>query len=374
MPLRILDSDHSRIHAQNAPGGVAELKDVPRHALDRKILVHRADEGFARFDDNTIIGIVRNRAAGSQRDETRAAPAAHAMMDRIMMHQGRAPAAFCAESLGQHPQHFIELFAGQISVGIRRAHQVEKILFIPVFTGDGGDQLLGEHIDRLLRGRKPDALQRVLLQRFQSFHAQGEMRPAPVRDHRVDFIHNQRAHRGEHFATRRRCQQQVKRFRCGDKNVRRFFGDRLAFRGRRVARAHFGANMDIAALARLEGLADSRKWFEEIFVDVIAQRLEGRHIEHSRFVRQRPGQPLPEQGIERTQESRESFSRARGCRDERVAAGLNRGPTLLVRTGRRSELLFEPPRNDGMKLKPLHSMPPYSEWARTESIKASSHR
>ena len=41
------------------------MKDIAGEAFHGEILVDRADESFRRFEDHTIIGVVRNRAAGS---------------------------------------------------------------------------------------------------------------------------------------------------------------------------------------------------------------------------------------------------------------------------------------------------------------------
>ena len=57
-----------------------------------------------------------------------------------------------------------------------------------------------DFLDRFLRRRKTDALQRMFRQRGQTFHAQCEMRAAPVVHHGVNLIHDQRSHRAQHSA------------------------------------------------------------------------------------------------------------------------------------------------------------------------------
>ena len=70
------------------------------------------------------------------------------------------------------------------------------------------------------------------------------MRAALVIDHRVDFINDQRARSAQHFAAAFASQQDVKRLRCGDDNVRRLFRHRRAVFRRRVAGADERANFD----------------------------------------------------------------------------------------------------------------------------------
>src|SRR3954470_15953703 len=74
LAVRILDPHHAALHALDAVGIVAELEDVALQALDRKILVHGADDVVLGLEQDLIVGIVRDRAAGGERGETRAAP------------------------------------------------------------------------------------------------------------------------------------------------------------------------------------------------------------------------------------------------------------------------------------------------------------
>ncbi len=53
-------------------------------------------------------------------------------------------------------------------------------------------------------------LQRIFRERRKAFHAQGEMRAAPIADDGVDFIHDQRANGREHFAAGLGREQQIK--------------------------------------------------------------------------------------------------------------------------------------------------------------------
>ena len=85
LTFRIFDSNHAGIHAQNSPRRVAELEDITSQTFDGEIFVHGADERFRGLEDDAIVGVVGNRAAGSERGQSRPAPAADAMIDRVVM-------------------------------------------------------------------------------------------------------------------------------------------------------------------------------------------------------------------------------------------------------------------------------------------------
>ena len=69
--MRIFHPHGAGIDLQDPPGSIAELKDISGHAFDGKILVDRADQGFTRFQQDAVIGVVRDCAAGSQRPSAR---------------------------------------------------------------------------------------------------------------------------------------------------------------------------------------------------------------------------------------------------------------------------------------------------------------
>ena len=65
--MGVLDAHHARVHLQDSPRSVAELKDIARHALDREIFVDRANERLGRLQDDAVIGIIRDGASRGQR-------------------------------------------------------------------------------------------------------------------------------------------------------------------------------------------------------------------------------------------------------------------------------------------------------------------
>ncbi len=82
-----------------------------------------------------------------------------------------------------------------------------------------------------------------------------------------------------------------------------------------------------------------------LLMDVVRQRLERRHVDDLRRIRERRLETLPHQVVDRGHEGGERLARSRGRRDERVAAGLDRRPRFGLRGGRRGETLGEPVRD-----------------------------
>src|SRR5262245_29994620 len=83
----ILHPNDPRIDAQNSPRCVSQLEDISSEAFDGEILVDGPHESFRRFENYSIIGIVRNRTARCKRSQSCSAAAAQTMIDRIMMNQ-----------------------------------------------------------------------------------------------------------------------------------------------------------------------------------------------------------------------------------------------------------------------------------------------
>ena len=149
--MRVLDAHDAALDAHDAVGLVAELKDIAGHALDGEILVHGADEMVLRLEQHLIVGIVGNGAAGGQGGEPRAAPAAQHVIDGVVVDQRAAPAAAGGEALGQHAHDGGEILARQRPIGPGPADQRKKLVFVPFPPRDLGDDLLRQHVERLLR-------------------------------------------------------------------------------------------------------------------------------------------------------------------------------------------------------------------------------
>ncbi len=114
---RILHAHPPRFHAPDTPGGSAQQEHVPRHALHREILVHRADRGALRLRHHQVLRRVRNGAAGGDGGEARAAPRPHPPVHGVAMQIRPAPPARARNPFRQHLQHSIEIAARQRAVG-----------------------------------------------------------------------------------------------------------------------------------------------------------------------------------------------------------------------------------------------------------------
>jgi hypothetical protein len=77
--------DHALLHPENAPGEIAELEDVALEALDRKVFVYGTDEGALGLEDYPEVGIVRDGAAGRDREHPCTPAPANPAVDRIVM-------------------------------------------------------------------------------------------------------------------------------------------------------------------------------------------------------------------------------------------------------------------------------------------------
>ena len=108
-----------------------------------------------RFEQHLVIGIVRDCAARGQRGDPRPAPAADHAVDRVVVNEGAAPAAAGTEPLGQHFDDRGEIFAWQLAVRPGAPHQREEVVLAPFLRRALGDDLLRQHIERLLGKFEP---------------------------------------------------------------------------------------------------------------------------------------------------------------------------------------------------------------------------
>ena len=79
--MRVLDAHDAALDAHDAIGAVAELEDVAGQAFDGEVLVDRADRLVLGLQHDLVVGGVGNGAAGGQRGQPRAAPAAQHVID-----------------------------------------------------------------------------------------------------------------------------------------------------------------------------------------------------------------------------------------------------------------------------------------------------
>src|SRR5690606_15831824 len=97
LALGVLHSDLARFHPQDAVAGIAQLEHVAGHALDREVLVDRADEARLRLQHDRIVAGFGDRAAGHGRHPARALAPAQATVHGVAVHPAGTRAATVAE-------------------------------------------------------------------------------------------------------------------------------------------------------------------------------------------------------------------------------------------------------------------------------------
>ena len=155
LTARVLDPDAALLDAQNAVRHVAELEDIALQALDREVLVHRADELRLGLENHLVVGVVRNGAPGGERGESRPAPPLHPVVHAVVMDERAVPAAARAVALREHAHDLVELGALEVAAGIRPAQQVVEPRLVPLARRHFGDDLLREDVERLRGHRHP---------------------------------------------------------------------------------------------------------------------------------------------------------------------------------------------------------------------------
>jgi hypothetical protein len=185
-------------------------------------------------------------------------------------------------------------------------------------------------LERALRGRQTDPLERPPGQLLEPLEREREVGAALRAGHCVDLVddHGLRVHQE---LARPRGEHQVERFGRRDQHVRRRPQHRLALALGRVAGAD--RDGDVAADA-LQGRA-------QILLHVVGERLQRRDVDKAgpaRALRRRLGR----QAVERPQERRQRLPGARGRRHEHVLTGRDRRPGLGLRLRRPLEGAREP--------------------------------
>ncbi len=142
-------------HTADPPGRVAEEHDVTGHALDGEVLVDGADGHVVGLRDDRIEAGIGNGAAAGDRREAGAAAAAQPAVHAVAVQVGAVPAATRRNAVRQHRDDFVERRAGQLAVRKRARDQREQVVLAPLVGGAGGDDLLGEDVERRVRDDQP---------------------------------------------------------------------------------------------------------------------------------------------------------------------------------------------------------------------------
>ena len=101
-----------------------------------------------RFGDDVVIRGFGNCAARCYRGQPRAAASAQTAIDAIVMEKRAASSARRGNTVGEHVDDFVKIFAFEIAIRIRRAGQVVQVVRMPFFRGARGNDLLRENIER----------------------------------------------------------------------------------------------------------------------------------------------------------------------------------------------------------------------------------
>src|SRR6185436_5231252 len=116
LAVRVRDVNLALLDFLDAIARVAELKDVAGQALEREVLVQRADGQLARQQHDLVVELVRNRAAVRDGRQRGTAPAAQDVIDAVEVQMRAAPSAVRREAVGDHARDADELVELEILV------------------------------------------------------------------------------------------------------------------------------------------------------------------------------------------------------------------------------------------------------------------
>jgi hypothetical protein len=208
--------------------------------------------------------------------------------------------------------------------------QVERLAHAGVDdrAGPPAGQEAADLVERPLRRRQADPLQLPACGAVEPLECQREMGAALGLGDRVDLVDDDPLRPGEDLA-RARGQHQVERLGGGDEDVGRAAQHRLAIALGGVA----GPDPD------LDLTADPLQRRAQVALDVVGESLQGRDVDQPRAALVGG---LGDEPVEPPEERRERLARPGRGRDQRVAAGGDRGPRLGLGRGRLGEGAREP--------------------------------
>ena len=257
--------------------------------------------------------------------------------------------AVLADQLGEPVVHLVPHLGGHHR-GERRARHLDREIALAYVAGiDDRHRLVALphqeacHVgERLHGGRQADAHRRAFAQRAEAFQREHQVGATLGARHRVQLVDDHALDRLEHLAARVRGEQDEERLRRGHQDVRRVAPHALALGGRRVARAHGTADVEVRQAHRDEAFADAGQRLLEVLADVVGQGLERRHVEHLHRIGQAPRQALDHQFVDGREKGRQRLARAGGRRDQRMPAQGGMAPGLGLDFGRAAEARPQP--------------------------------
>ena len=111
------------------------------------------------LEQHLIVGGIGNGAPrNGERRQARSPPRAEDTIYCIMVDERAAPAA---EAFGEHPHQRIEGLALERAIGPGPTEQVEQVILFPFSSADLRNNLLSQHVERLLGNDNPVELAAV---------------------------------------------------------------------------------------------------------------------------------------------------------------------------------------------------------------------
>ena len=128
----------------------------------------------------------------------------------------------------------------------------------------------------------------------------------------------------------------------------------LALRHRRVAGADEYTEIRHQAPGRQRHLTDFSQWLLQVFLYVVAERFERRHVEHLRVVVEFTRKGLFEEVIDTGEKGRERLARTGRRGNKNISPRLNGRPSSNLYIGRPANLPVKPFGDERMKLGKEH--------------------
>ena len=197
-------------------------------------------------------------------------------------------------------------------------------------------------LDGALGGRQADAGHGAVGQGAEPLHRQAEVGATLVAGHGVELVQDQRPHRAEGLAAALGRQQDVEGLGGGDEHVGRTLGHLLPLGGRGVACADGHPDLGQRRAAAFGNGADLGQGLGQVPLDVVGQRLQGRHVHHLGGVGKAAVQTLAHEAVQACEEGGQGLPRARGGGYEGVAALGDGWPSTGLGLGGRLEPTPEP--------------------------------
>jgi hypothetical protein len=189
----------------------------------------------------------------------------------------------------------------------------------------------GQERDGPLRRRQPDPLRTGLGRPLQTLQGERQVRAALVAGGGMDLVDDHRLHRPQHGPAPGGGDHQVQRLRRGDEEVRRAAHHEGPLAAAGVARPHRHRQFRRRVTQFGGHLGDLPQGPVEVLGDVDGQGPQRRHVGHLAL-------PLhglalgvgPVEAVDADQEARQGLTRPGGGGDQRVAAGGDMDPPLLL--------------------------------------------